>query len=128
MITQSRHRSLIDRLHNAQNQHDLDAFLACFALDYQSEQPVHPGRGFQGRAQVQKNWSAIFNSVPDFRSELLGVASSADTVWVEWRWHGTHVDGTRLNLQGVTLFGVLDDQISWGRLYMEPVQAPGHRT
>lgn len=124
-FTQSTHQALLDRLLAAQNQHDLAAFLACFAPDYQSEQPLHPDRAFQGRAQVQKNWSALFGSVPDFRSDLLGAVSAGDTVWVEWRWHGTRADGTRLQWQGVTLFRVIDDQITWGRLYMEPMQPSG---
>jgi hypothetical protein len=28
-------------------------------------------------------------------------------------------------MRGVTIFGVRDDLIVWGRLYMEPVQATG---
>jgi hypothetical protein len=123
--TQPTHQALIDRLLTAQNQHDLDSFLACFDPDYQSEQPVHPDCAFQGRAQVHKNWSALFSSVPDFRSDLLGAVSAGDTVWVEWCWSGIRVDGTRLLWQGVTLFGVVADRITWGRLYMEPVQEPG---
>ncbi len=54
--------SVIARLHNAQNEHSLEAFVECFAPNYQSEQPVHPGRGFGGREQVRKNWSSIFES------------------------------------------------------------------
>jgi len=118
-------KAVLERLHTAQNQHDLEAFLACFAPDYQSEQPVHPDRTFQGREQVQKNWSAIFGGVLDFQSELLRSATERDTVWAEWHWYGTRADGTRLNMQGVTLFGVQNDRIVWGRLYMEPVQEIG---
>lgn len=55
------------RLHDAMNEHDQEAFSACFHEDYKSEQPVHPGRGFGGREQVRANWSAIFSRVPDFR-------------------------------------------------------------
>ena len=50
---------------------DLDAFLACFQDDYESEQPAHPDRAFRGREQVRRNWSAVFDGVPDFRAELL---------------------------------------------------------
>ena len=35
---------VFERLHDAQNRHDLDAFVACFDSDYRSEQPVHPDR------------------------------------------------------------------------------------
>src|SRR5687767_10096996 len=118
---QSGPNSVLTRLQDAQNQRDLEAFLACFDPHYQSEQPNHPDRAFGGREQVRKNWSAIFNSFPDFQSELLRAASVGDTAWAEWRWFGTRVDGNRLDMRGVTIFGVRDDRITWGRLYMEGV-------
>ena len=117
--------SVLDRLVSVQNHHDLEAFLECFDPRYQSEQPAHPTLAFIGREQVQKNWSMIFSSVPDFRSELLRAASMVDTVWAEWRWYGTRDDGTRLDMRGVTIFGVRDDRVTWGRLYMESVQEAG---
>ncbi len=55
---------VVERLHSAMNQHDLEAFLACFDRDYQSEQPAHPNRGFGGREQVEKNWRALFEGFP----------------------------------------------------------------
>jgi ketosteroid isomerase-like protein len=125
--TPSTLKALLERLRTAQNQHDLDAFLACFAPDYRSEQAAHPDRAFGGREQVQKNWGTIFGSVLDFQSELLHSAAEGDTLWAEWRWYGTRTDGTRLDLRGVTLFGIQDDLIVWGRLYMEPVQASDAR-
>src|SRR6186997_1854961 len=78
----------VERLKAAMNEHDLDAFLACLSVDYRSEQPVHPQRGFAGREQVEKNWSAMFEGIPDFHAELLSTATEGDTVWAEWRWTG----------------------------------------
>src|SRR6186713_2779081 len=66
----------VERLHHAMNQHDLEAFLACFDPNYRSEQPAHPSRGFGGREQVEKNWSAMFEGMPDFHAELLADATS----------------------------------------------------
>jgi ketosteroid isomerase-like protein len=117
--------TLMERLQEAQNQHDLEAFVACFAPDYRSEQPLHPDRAFVGREQVRKNWSVIFKNVPDLRSELIRAASGGDTVWAEWRWSGIRLDGERFNLRGVTIMGVQNVEIAWGRLYMEPVQETG---
>lgn len=51
-------RPLLQRLTDAQNAHDVDLVAACFADDYRSEQPVHPGREFSGREQVPENWSS----------------------------------------------------------------------
>jgi ketosteroid isomerase-like protein len=117
--------AVLQQLHTAMNQHDLAAFLDCFDPDYQSEQPAHPDRAFRGKAQVQKNWSNIFSAIPDFHSELLRFAAGEDMVWSEWHWHGTRADRTTLNMRGVTLFGIRDNRIIWGRLYMESVDEQG---
>jgi hypothetical protein len=114
--------NVLERLRDAQNAHDLDAFVACFDERYRSEQPVHPDRAFVGSDQVQTNWAAVFVGVPDFRAELLRSAHQGDTGWAEWHWHGTRTDGSRLAMRGVTIFGIRDDRIVWGRLYLEDVQ------
>lgn len=109
----------------AMNAHDIEAFVALFAADYDSRQPSHPDRAFRGREQVRANWSAVFDGVPDFRAELVAVAESGDTAWTEWRWHGTHADGSRLEMAGVIILGVRDGEIAWARLYVEPVEHAG---
>jgi ketosteroid isomerase-like protein len=78
-----------ERLKAAMNAHDIDAFVACFDEQYESEQPVHPDRAFRGRDQVRRNWSAIFEGVPDFTAELITASAEGDTEWSEWRWRGT---------------------------------------
>lgn len=117
--------SVLSDLHEAMNRHDLTAFLACFDEDYQSEQPVHPDRGFGGRAQVEKNWSNIFSGMPDFHAELLRSAEDEGAGWAEWRWTGTRADGKPMDLRGVTIFGVRASRLTWGRLYMENVDLSG---
>jgi uncharacterized protein (TIGR02246 family) len=116
---------LVARLHAAMNAHDLEAFVACFAEDYDSVQPAHPDRAFRGRDQVRANWSAIFTGVPDFRAELLRVSAVGDTAWSEWRWEGTQTDGGRLDMAGVIVLGLRDDRVAWARLYIEPVERTG---
>jgi ketosteroid isomerase-like protein len=91
----------------------------------ESEQPAHPDRAFRGREQVRLNWSAIFESVADFRSELLGAQEADGTEWSEWRWRGTHEDGSVLDMAGVVVCGVRDGRMSWARLYVEPVERGG---
>jgi ketosteroid isomerase-like protein len=116
---------MVERLREAINRHDLDAFVACFAPDYQSEQPAHPSRVFRGSAQVHKNWATLFAAVPDLQAEVVRATADGETVWVEWRWLGTRRDQTPLDMRGVTIFRVHDDQIAWGRLYMEETEATG---
>jgi ketosteroid isomerase-like protein len=107
------------------NRHDLTAFLDCLDPDYRSEQPAHPNRGFRGREQVEKNWSAIFEGIPDFHAELLAAAIDGDTSWAEWHWTGTRADEAPLDMRGVTVFAIEDGRIVSGRLYMEEVEEAG---
>src|SRR6478672_11689767 len=55
---------VMNRVLGALNAHDLDAFVACFAKDYRSEQPAHPDRAFQGSDKVRENWASVFSGVP----------------------------------------------------------------
>jgi ketosteroid isomerase-like protein len=112
-------------LAEAMNAHDIDAFVSLFAADYDSRQPAHPDRAFVGRDQVRENWSAVFSGVPDFRAELVAAAEGADTLWSEWRWSGTHADGSALDMAGVIVAGVRDGRLAWARLYVEPVESGG---
>ena len=113
---------VLDKMHSVLNAHDLDGFVALFAGEYGSEQPVHPSRAFTGIDKVRENWAGVFSGVPDFCAELLLAATTDDGVEVgEWRWSGTHLDGAPFQMRGVTVLGVEHDQVAWGRLYMEPV-------
>lgn len=114
-----------ERLRQAMNTHDLEAHLAYMQDDYRSEQPAHPARAFTGREQVRENWSTLYESMPDFRAELLRLAVVGDEEWAEWIWQGTKADGTPLEERGVTIFGIRDGRIAWGRLYLEETEREG---
>src|SRR6185295_6358164 len=117
---------IMNRLLSAMNAHDLDAFVACFAADYDSRQPAHPARAFRGSDQVRKNWEGVFAGVPDFTAELVLATVVDDGVEVgEWHWHGTFTDGSPFAMAGMIVAGVEQHQIGWARLYMEPVEAGG---
>jgi ketosteroid isomerase-like protein len=114
-----------ERLAAAMNAHDIEAFMACFADDYASEQPAHPDRAFTGSGQARANWTAVFAGVPDFRADLVRADGAGDVEWSEWRWHGTQEDGERLDMAGVMVCGVRDGRMAWARLYVEPVEQGG---
>jgi ketosteroid isomerase-like protein len=118
-------RAVAVAIADTMNAHDIDAFVALFAEDYDSRQPAHPDRAFVGRDQVRANWTAVFSGVPDFRADLVAAAVEGDTLWTEWRWRGTHEDGSALDMAGVALFGVRDGAVAWARLYVEPVESAG---
>lgn len=116
---------MMERLRDATNAHDAPRLASRFARDHQSAQPVHPGRGFGGSAQVLENWSSVFEGVPDFRSELVASPVDGDTEWGEWSWQGHHVDGSAFAMRGVTIFVVREGLVAEGRLSMEPVEGDG---
>ena len=116
--------ALVERLCQATNAHDLEALASCFAVDYRNDTPVHPARGFQGRAQVRKNWEQIFAAVPDIAAQVHWVADQ-ETAWSEWEMRGTRRDGSAHIMRGVVIFGVKDGEASWARFYLEPVQEGG---
>jgi ketosteroid isomerase-like protein len=116
---------VVERLNAAMNAHDIEAFVACFDEDYESDQPAHPDRAFRGREQVRRNWSEIFEGVADFSSELIEAGAAGETEWSEWRWRGTQSDGTPLDMAGVIVGGVSGGRLRWARLYVEPVEQGG---
>jgi len=120
-MTDDSSRQVIHDLHRAINDHDIDRFVALFDDDYDSYQPLRPSEAFQGSAQVRKNWSTIFKSMPDFHGELLREAVEDGTAWTEWEMTTTKTDGSRLVLRGVIIMGISSDKIKWGRLYLEPI-------
>ena len=113
---------VVERVAAAMNAHDIEALVACFEPEYQSDQPAHPDRAFTGREQVRENWSAVFDGVPDFTAELVAAAVDGDIEWSEWRWRGNHADGTRLDMAGAIVAGVRHGRLAWARLYVEPVE------
>lgn len=118
-------REVFQRLVAAQNAHDIEALVACFAPGYSSEQPVHPDRAFKGNAQVRKNWTSIFAGVADFHAELLDAAVEGETVWGEFVWRGTRGDGSALHSRGVIIGRVRDGKLDAAPLYMSDVDDAG---
>lgn len=118
-------RAVAVRWTRALTAHDLEAAVACFAPDYHDEAPARRGELIQGNEKVRENFAALFRETPDLRAELLRSVADGDTVWMEWRMHGTRRDGTPFEFAGVNLFGVRDDRFVWGRIYTELVRDTG---
>jgi hypothetical protein len=113
--------TVLQRMSDAINAHDVDAFVSCLTNDYKGEQPLHPESGFIGLAQVRENWTALFAQVPDLRATLVASTIHGDLAWAEWHWHGTRTSGSALNLRGVSVTGLRNGIIAWARIYMEPI-------
>ncbi len=118
-------QELVDRLVSATNRHDIEALVACFAVDYRNETPTHPERSFRGRDQVRRNWEQIFAFVPDVQAEIVHRATAGDEAWTEWKMTGTRRDGSAHRMAGVIVFGVRDDVVAQARFYLEPIDDDG---
>lgn len=115
--------SIVQRLVAATNAHDLDALVDCFADDYLNVTPAHPPRGFRGREQVRRNWSALLTGVPDLTVRVLASTVDGSTVWTEWQMRGTRRDGAAHAMAGVIVFRTADDRITGARFFLEPVES-----
>jgi hypothetical protein len=116
---------IMERLQELQNSHDAAGMAALFSPDYQSVQPAHPNRGFGGSQQVLKNWTSVFEGIPDFHATLVASVTEGQAEWGEWDWRGTYLDGSPFLERGVIIMIVLDGLIRAARLYMEPVESGG---
>lgn len=114
--------TVLERLVEAQNLRDAKRFASNFSADYQSAQPVHPGREFTGREQVLANWTSVFAGVPDFQARLVAWCRDGDVEWGEIDWWGSHTDGSRFAMRGVIIATIRDELIAAARLYVEPVE------
>jgi ketosteroid isomerase-like protein len=112
---------VVTRFVNACNRHDADGVYACLHPDFDSIQPMYPGRNFRGADQVRRNWQAIFDAEPGFRLTVLRSAATDDTVWLE-----LHGAGQDAEVAGVFVMGIVGDRIRWARIYsalVEPIPA-----
>ena len=112
----------IKRLADALNAHDPNLVAAAFTEDYRCEVPLHPERAFTGNAQVRKNYSEIFERIPDLRAEVLRCTSDGDVSWSEWEMAGTGPDDSFAILRGVVIATAPGGgPIAHTRFYIEPV-------
>jgi len=113
--------SMLERLADAMNSHDAERIASLFADDYESNQPLHPARGFSGRAQVRTNWTSVFEGVPDFTADLVASSIDGQVEWGEWDWSGRYTDGSPFAMRGVVILRERDGLVVHMRLYLEQV-------
>lgn len=114
-----------ERWTRALTEHDLEAAVSCFAPEYSDTAPARRGEGVIGQEEVRANFTALLESMPDLRAELLAAVSEGSTVWMEWRMSGTRADGTTMEFVGVNIFEVEGRCFTRGRIYTELVRDLG---
>jgi ketosteroid isomerase-like protein len=116
----------LQRLVEATNAHDVDGIVDCFSPDYENRTPAHPARGFRGTDQVRRNWTRIFDGVPDLTAQVLATTGAADELWSEWEMSGHRRDGAAHLMRGVIVFEVDETlRASSARFYLELVTDDG---
>ena len=111
----------LTRLLKATNDHDVDGVVACFSDDYVNATPCHPARSFTGRDQVRRNWTTIFQAVPDLVAEVGEYVEDGDRIWSEWELRGTRRDGAPHLMRGVLVFTLRNSLAAHLRFFLEPV-------
>jgi ketosteroid isomerase-like protein len=112
----------VERLRDAINSHDAAQVADCFTDNYRCDMPIHPSRGFTGRARVLQNYQVIFDRVLDLRATVLRASQDEAGVWSEWEMFGSSDDGTRSASAGVVIFlSVVDGRIEHARFYLDAV-------
>ncbi len=98
----------LDRLFHAFNAHDADAVMACFApsaVFLAAGGPEPGGRTIAGLDAIRAAFVSVWTDMPDVqwtvrRSRVI----DAEGV-TEWLFTGTKPDGTRIEAEGLDLFG-----------------------
>jgi ketosteroid isomerase-like protein len=112
----------VERLRDAINSHDAARVADCFTENYQCDVPMHPSRGFIGRARVRENYRAIFARVPDLRATVLRSCQDESGVWSEWEMSGTSDEGVPSVSTGVVIIlSMVDGRIAHTRFYLDAV-------
>ena len=61
----------VERLRDAINSHDAARVADCFTENYPCDMPIHPSRGFTGRARVRENYQALFAGIPNLQATVV---------------------------------------------------------
>ena len=79
----------LSALLEAQNRHDAEASLACFA--HPRYELVGNQRVYEGADEVRKYYATTFGAFPDLRFELIAAHHADDAVFVEMWMSGSHL-------------------------------------
>jgi len=98
----------LDRLFAAFNAHDPDAVMACFgpsAVFLTAAGPDAYGRRIVGLDAIRAAFVAVWTDMPDVRWAVHRNRVLDGEGITEWLFTGTRADGTRIEAEGLDLFG-----------------------
>ena len=121
----ARREQVLRRLLEAQNAHDADAAIACFA--HPRYELVGNQRVYDGPAEVRHYYQVILRYFPDLRFEVIAVHHGDDAVVCELWMSGTHLGsgpefeatGKRFRCRTAVIFGFDGEQLQGARVYYD---------
>ena len=108
-------RARLDQLFAAFNDHDVDAVMACMTGDVVFDTAAGPdmhGRRLTGAADVCAAFERTWTDMPDVSWQCTRHAVFGDRGVSEWIFRATAKDGTRIEVEGVDLFGFRGDRVA----------------
>ena len=109
----------------AQNRHDAEASLACFA--HPRYELVGNQRVYEGADEVRKYYATTFGAFPDLRFELIAAHHADTAVFVEMWMSGSHLGsrhdfeatGKHFRARAAALFQFQDASLIGARIYYD---------
>jgi len=98
----------LDRLFAAFNKHDATGVMACFTSDAMFLTAAGPeawGRRLEGTEAIQAAFTAVWTAMPDVQWTVRRSRVFNGEGITEWLFTGTQADGTRVEAEGLDLFG-----------------------
>ena len=114
MTTDRDRLSLLERMVDGFNAHDLDAIMSLFTDDCVFVAPRGPdawGSRFEGRAGVREGLGARFTTIPDVHYSDGSHFVSGDRGVSEWTLSGTTAEGVRIEVRGCDIWTFRDDKV-----------------
>jgi taurine dehydrogenase small subunit len=106
--------TVLERMLDAFNAHDLDAIMSLFADDCVFEAPLGTepwGRRFEGRDAVREGLGARFTTIPDVHYDDGSNFVAGDRGVSEWTLTGTTTDGVSVNVRGCDIWTFRGDEV-----------------
>jgi ketosteroid isomerase-like protein len=105
----------LDAFAQAFNRHDVTAILAAMTDDCVFEASAGPdvcGRRYEGRHEVAKAFTEVFETFPDAQWRDARHFFVGDRGLSEWIFSGTRADGIRVEVTGCDVFTFRDGKIA----------------
>lgn len=121
----ARREQVLRRLLEAQNAHDADAAIACFA--HPRYELVGNQRVYDGPAEVRHYYQVILRYFPDLQFEVIDLHHADDAVVAEMWMTGTHLGsgpdfeatGRRFRCRTAAIFSFAGDRLVGVRIYYD---------